>query len=269
MAPREAQQAAEADAEQTAAQEHPLLGRSEFVFETAPRKKKAPRSIVFLGLISVLMVPVGLSWVKDRLGLIVAVLGGLVALVCYLLSGSKKRGPSLRIEVFEKGIAATQSDASRALLWNQIVDATCYTIPLPNGRTTTAIVFEVVGEPPLLVMVGTPLSDKDRSLGLIDALSCAWLKVWSRRARVLLETDHALTVGRARLTRGGVQIADRNLGWADIRGVDRAGAEEKLLAESGDGLEVEDPGSNVQFPSAARRLLALAQNAPAPPLLPE
>lgn len=268
MTSRAAQQADGTSSEQPAPQEHPLLGKSEFVFEVAPRKQRAPRSIVLLGMVSVIMVPVGLTWVKGGLGTTVAVLGGLVALFCYLLSGSKTRGSLLRIEVFERGIAATQADASRAILWNQIVDATCHTIPMPNGRFSTAIVFEVVGEPPLLVMVGTPVGDKDRSLGLIKALSSAWLAVWSRRACVLLETDHELKVGQAHLTRRGLQLGERKLAWSEIEGVDRAESRERLLIE-GAALEVEDPSSNVQFPSAAQRLLAVARSAPSLPLLPE
>lgn len=268
MSSREVQKQGGASSDKPAPEEHPLLGKSEFVFETAPRKKKAPRSIVMLGLVSVLMVPVGLTWVKGGLGTTVAILGGLVAFVCYLLSGSRTLGPSLRIELFEKGIAASQPDASRAILWNQIVDATCHTIAMPNGRTSTVIAFEVVGEPPLLVMVGTPVGDKDRSLGLISALSTAWLSVWSRRARVLLETGRDLQVGQASLTRSGLLLGDRKLDWSEVEGIDRAEPRERLLV-AGSPLEVESPSDNVQFPSAAQRLLALAQSAPSLPLLPE
>ncbi len=259
------------DSEPSTAQEpaaHPLLGRSLFAFETTPRRKRRPRSIILLGLMSVVVVPVSLTWVPGTVGTVIAVLAGLVALTCYLLSGSGKRPPSLRIEVFERGVAASQADASRALLWNQIVDVSCHRIVLPNGRTNTAIVFEVVGEPPLLVMVGPPSGPSDRCLGLIEALSTAWLEVWARRARVLLDIGREVTVGNVCLSRTGVRLGDRLLEWGDLHDIDHGDAQDRLVVGS-TPVAVECSESSAEFPSAARRVLAIAKSPPTPPLLPQ
>jgi hypothetical protein len=246
---------------------HPQLGRRVHAFTGRPPVRKASRSLLLLGVISVLMVPIGLKFVDGVTGTVIAVAGSVVAVLCYLLSGSRAQAPGIQIELFERGLACTQGKASRALMWNEITDVRTRTIPLAKGRQSKAIIFEVVAEEPLLIVVGAPFSDEVRTRELVEHLQHAWLAVWTRRARTLLQAEQNLLVGLANVSADGAELAGRTLAWEDIRGVTEQSGSPELETKEGP-VPVEAPGQNVPFPSTAHRLAAIAQAGPVRRFLP-
>ena len=223
--------------------------------------------MVLLGVASVLVVPIALKFVPGAFGTVLAVLGALVAVACYLLSGSRAQAHGIDIGIFERGIACTQGRASRELLWNEIVEVMARPISSPQGRQSTAIIFEVVGEEPLLIVVGAPFSDAEHTRQLVDHLESAWLRVWARRARALLEADQTVALGIARLSPDGALVGETLLPWQEIRGTSESDGSPRLDTSQG-SLAIEPPGGNVPFPSAARRLAALAHDGPPRKFLP-
>lgn len=243
------------------------LGRCVHTFAASPPLRRTPRSIVVLGILSVIVVPISLQYVRGTVGTFIAVLGALVALACYLLSGPRRRGPGIDIKILERGIRVTQGSAMRELLWNEIVEVSARTLALPGGRQSVAIVFEVVGEQPLLIMVGAPFSDAECTRALVEALSGVWLSVWRRRASAMLQSGMTLRVGSATLSAGGVAIGDGQFGWHDIQAVEGSPGPLRLRTSSG-LVDPDDGARTVPFPSSAQRLCAVAPSASAIPALP-
>jgi hypothetical protein len=244
------------------------LGPCVHTFLATPPVRRASRAVVLLGVLSVVAVPLSLNYVTGAWGTVVAILAALVTVACYLLSGFRHAPAGVEIKLFERGIKVTQGSALRQLMWNEVVEVSARRMPLPGGRESLAIVFEVVGGQPLLIMVGTPFSDAKSTLALVDTLSGAWLSVWCRRATVMLASGRALRLGRATLSADGVTIGDREIGWADIQGTDGQSGVERLRTHAGVIDTEEQAGSGVPFPSSARRLAELAAVAASLPQLP-
>lgn len=244
------------------------LGASLHTFTTKVRASKAPkRAIEATGVVGAVLVPVGLAVVEGVVGIVVAVFGGLVALTAYLLSSrQRKKPPGTRIEVFEKGIVCSQADASRTLLWNEIIDITNKRIQMPDGTPVIALVFEAVADPPLLIMVGGSFSDESETAKLLDCLRDVWIPVWCRRAKVLAQHG-GVTVGAAIVRCDCLAIGKQKLTWESITGVVTTAGAEQLTTQAGD-QDIEGKGASNPFPSAARRVAALAKDPPTPALLP-
>jgi len=247
--------------------EHATLGREVHTFVGRPPVTRSPPSLLVLGVVSAVMVPIGIKYVPGTLGSVVAVIGALVAIVCYWLSGARRRGSGIDIRIFERGISCAQGKATRELFWNEIVEVTGRRINLPGGKVSMAIAFEVVGAPPLLIVVGAPFSDAQHTRQLVDALSEVWLHIWCRRARAVLQAKRGLQIGRASLTFEGATFGSLRIAWEDILGVEGDEPAERLSTSQG-VLEADPAGGNVPFPSAAQRICALAKAGPLPPVLP-
>lgn len=253
--------------EQEKLEAHPL-GANLHTFVTKQRRKKgSKRAYEFSGAGGAVLVPVGLTLVEGTLGIIVAVVGGLVALSAYWLAtrGVKRPAP-LTIEVFEKGIVCSQGQASREILWNEVIEITNKAIETPDGTPSLALVFETVGAPPLIIMVGGKFSDESETSKLLSSLQKAWIPIWCRRARVLAQHE-PVRVGRASIGCDCVTVDGRKLAWSAITGVHEQAGRESL--ETLAGVEkVEESGKIQPFPSAARRIASLAQSPPEPLFLP-
>lgn len=247
--------------------EHATLGRTLHTFIGRPPITRSPRSLLVLGVVSAVMVPIGMRYVPGTLGTVVAVVAALVAIGCYFMSGARARAPGIDIRVFERGISCSQGSASRELMWNEIVEVTARRIRLPQGKSSMAIAFEVVAEKPLLIIVGAPFTDEEHTRQLVDSLSNAWLGVWCRRARAMLQADRDLRVGQAELTSQGAKVGDRLLDWSGIRGVVASDATVRLDTVEGP-VDVEPLTGNLPFPTAAARLSALARTGPIRGILP-
>jgi hypothetical protein len=241
--------------------EHERLGQKIHAFQGRPVLSRAPKSLLVLGVLSALMVPVGIKFVPGMAGTILAVLAGLVTLACYLLSGGRRRAPGIDIEIFEQGIVCCQGTARRELRWNEVVDISARKLTLPAGKCSTAIVLEVVCSEPLLIVVGAPFTDAERTRALVDALSGVWLEVWCRRARAVLQADRSMVVGQARVSPEGAEVGALQLTWDSIVGVESSGDPDRLATAQG-AVDVEVLAGNTAFPSAARRLSALAKEPP-------
>jgi hypothetical protein len=266
---RQGDQAANEDANPSEDQEteHATLGRTVHTFLGRPPIARSPRSLLMLGVVSAVMVPIGIRYVTGTMGTVIAVLGALIAIGCYFTSGARAHAPGIDIRIFDRGISCSQGSAARELMWNEIVEVTARRIKLPSGKSSLALAFEVVGEKPLLIIVGAPFSDAERTRQLVDSLSDAWLAVWCRRARVLLQAERDLNVGQASLTLDGAKIGSRHLDWSSILGVIDSEATVRLETDKG-AIDVEPSTGNLPFPSAARRLSTLAQSGPIRPILP-
>ena len=220
------------------------------------------------GATGALLVPAGVAFVEGTIGIVIAVLGGLVALSAYILSArERKKPPVTRIEVFERAIVASQGDASREVSWNEVVEVLCKQIPMPDGTPSMALVFETVGAPPLLIMVGGRFSDESETAKLIESLRSVWVPIWCRRARVLAQQQDGVQVGQALLRCECVTVGGEKLAWSAIRGFQTREGVDCLDTSQGD-VGVEQKGATSPFPSAAKRIAALADSPPEPPLLP-
>jgi hypothetical protein len=225
------------------------LGRLVHRFEAKVRRPAARRrALEVTGVLAIALVPVGLAWVKGTLGTAVAVLGALVALAAYVLSGRAAARPRVRIELFEGGIACAQGKQRRALAWNEIVEVTCR----PVGETGRAIAFEVVGEPPLVIVVGGAMSDVGDPAAMLAALEKVWVPLWCRRARALMEHDRRVRIGPVEACCDGVEVAGRRVPWHEVR----------LARRDPESEPLDDRATALPFPSTARRLAALAEAPP-------
>lgn len=236
--------------------------------EFSTSKKPSPwprRAIEVSGVSGATLVPVGLVAVEGTLGIVVAVVGGLMALAAYVLSASKRhRGLTTKVVLHELGIVCSQGRQSRELMWNEVVDITYKTVSIPGAKATIALVFETVHPPPFLLMVGGPYGDERATALLIEKLGKIWLDVWCRRAKVLAELD-GIQVGKAWVRHGCVVFGQRQLACSSITGVRTLDGVDRLQTD--DGVEsVETRGSAIPFPSTARRIVALA-SLPAEPLM--
>lgn len=248
----------------------PTLGRQIHVYEAHAKTKAKDttrRQLEIVGVLAVLMVPVSLMFVKGTTGTVLAVLGAIVAVFSYYLSGRKPALRTTTIKVHERGVVCAEGDAARQVLWNEVVEVKTKRFPLPDGRASVAIALEVVGAPPLLFVVSGTFTDQDRAGKLMEALSSVWLPVWCRRARFMLEAGLDVEIGRAKMSGDCLSVGDNPLAWADIQGVDGANKPEELSTGTG-FIPVEADGLVIPFPSTARRLAALAELPPARPLLP-
>jgi len=244
------------------------LGAVLHVHDAQPTQSNLPkRAMEVTGVAGVALVPVGLAVVGGLMGIALAVLGGLVALASFLLSSrTHPRKFATTVTLYEKGIVCLQGKSSREILWNEVVDISCRKIHEPNKTTATAIVFDTVLPPPLLLLTGGVYSDADSSRQLLEALQPMWLAVWCRRAKVLAE-HHEVRVGLATVRVAGVFVGKQEIGWQLITGaVDADGVD---CLQTTDGIEpVEASGTGGLFPSAAKRLVALAADPPTLPMLP-
>ncbi len=237
-------------------------------FSTLQKGSKAPRrALEASGVGGAVLVPVGLAAIEGALGIVVAVVGGLIALAAYLVSTRKRdRGLSTKIDVHEKGIVCTQGKAARELLWNEVVDISSKTVQTPDGTPSLALVFETVSPPPLLIMVGGVYGDESSTAKLLDSLRDVWMAVWCRRARVLAQHD-GVRVGRALVRCECVTLGKHELAWSSITGVTLVNGVDCLQTVAGHEA-VEGSGPTSPFPSAARRIATLAAAPPQRPLLP-
>lgn len=246
------------------------LGPCLHTFETPVRVKHAPRRLMELvGVTSAVMVPVGLLLVEGTIGTVMSVVGGLLTVGAYLLSGRKPAPQRIAIRVFERGVEASQGSASRTVHWNEVLDVQARKLTSPDGRQSLALVLEVVGAAPLLIVVGGTFTDVDNAGKLVEALERSWLPVWCRRTRVQLENDRTVRVGQARLSVESLQLGEQTLRWQDVSGIETDQGTDWLRTREG-VLEVEQDASGglVPFPSTAKRLAALAAEPPSRPLLP-
>lgn len=239
--------------------QHPKLGAlmHSFLAKTKPTSS-AIRKIELLGMAAVAMVPMGLAWVKGTVGSVLAVVGGLVGIACTMASSKRSAPARVAIELREKGIACQQGKGRRELLWNEVVEVRSKRHEFVGAGQTLALLFEVVGEPPLVLVIGGPLGDAQDAHGFIQALSEVWLQVWSRRARaILISGGGPVRVGSAELFAERVIVSDRSLDWRAIQSVEASSEGDRLRTDG--GLEqVERDGSIEPFPSTAKRLVALA-----------
>ncbi len=248
----------------------PVLGPCLHVYEAQAKTKskdKTRRQLEIIGVLAVLMVPISLMYVKGVTGTAMAALGGVVAVLAYYLSARKPAVRTTTIKVHERGVVCTENDASRQVLWNEVVEVKSKRFALPDGRTSMAIALEVVGAPPLLFVVSGTFTGKDRASKLFEALSDVWLPVWCRRARAMLETGREVEIGQARMSGESLSIGDKPVEWAAIQGVEGAQGQDELRT-SGGLTAVEGDGLVVPFPSTAKRLAALAAVPPSRPVLP-
>lgn len=246
------------------------LGRQLHVYEVQAKvksKDRTRRQLEILGVLAVLIIPISLMYVKGTTGTVMAIFGGVVAVMAYFLSARKPAVRSTTIRVFERGVACAEGEAERRVRWNEVLEVKTKRFPLPDGRSSVAIALEVVGAPPLLFVVTGTFTERDRAGKLIEALTRVWIPVWCRRARMLLEAGRDVEVGRARLSGDALMIEERSLSWADIRGVESDEGAEKLVTAEGP-TTVEADGLVRPFPSTARRLVALSEAPPSRPLLP-
>ena len=262
-----------ADGERAAkAQEanHPghRFGAVVHTFSTEKKGSKAPRrALEASGVGGAVLVPVGLAAIEGTLGIVVAVVGGLIALAAYLVSARKRdRGLSTTIDVHERGIVCTQGKAARELWWNEVVDISSKTVQSPDGTPSLALVFETVNPPPLLIMVGGVYGDESATAMLLDSLRDVWMAVWCRRARVLAQHE-GIRVGKALVRCECVKLGKHELAWSTITGVTRVNGVDCLQTVEGHEV-VEGRGATSPFPSAARRIATLAAAPPERPLLP-
>lgn len=244
------------------------LGKSLHAFSTKVRSSKGPkRALEVSGAAGAVLVPVGLALIKGTFGIVVAVFGGLIALAAWFLSSrQRKPAPPTKIEVFEQGLVCSQGKAEREILWNEVVDVSNKKIPMPDGSPAMALVFETVAAPPLLIMVGGTFSDESETAKLLDSLRDVWIPVWCRRARVLAQREEGLLVGAALVRCECLTVGDDRVAWSAIMGVNVADGVEQL--DTNDGTKKVEGKGITPFPSAARRLAALAKTPPTPPMLP-
>ena len=240
------------------------LGMILHSFEASrPRPKLRLRAVEIAGVCGAICVPVGIGLVHGTVGTVMAVAGGLVALLAFLLSSKKNEPPRTTIEIREHGLSCTQGKGSRELRWNEVLDVSCHKMPSVNGEPSMALVFEVVSGEPLLIIVGGTFSEVSETAQLLDMLAMVWVPIWCRRSRVLAEHALPVEVGGALVQCRCVTVRGEEIAWSDIKGAE--GARLKTL----DGTrEVEGEQGVSPFPSAAKRLAALALNPPLPPLLP-
>lgn len=245
------------------------LGKTLHTFSTKVRSAKAPkRALEISGGAGAVLVPVGLVAIGGTIGIIVAVFGGLIAIAAWFLSARQpKTPPSTIIEVFEHGLVCSRGDASREIVWNEVVDVDTKKIPMPDGSPAIAVVFETVATAPLLIMVGGSFSDESETAKLLDSLRDVWVPIWCRRARVLAQQEDGLRVGGALIRCECLTVGDQKLAWSAVTGVHVVDGVDQLETTDGD-KGVEGTGVTVPFPSAARRIAALAAAPPTPPLLP-
>jgi hypothetical protein len=247
--------------------EDPVLGACLHVFETVSRRKPVRRrGVELLGILGLALVPLALGLIKGTVGTVIAVLGGLMGIVAYLASSKQPRENRTRISLFDRGIVCAVNEQSRTVLWNAVVDIATQRFPMPSGALSTAVVFEVVAEPPLLVVLGGKIADAEKVQALLDALERVWIPTWCRRARVQLENDRSVRVGKVELGRDHLLVAGRTVSWGQVQGFEAAESAE--LLRTTEGLEaVDDAEKPIPFPSTARRLAAVAKEPPSPPLL--
>ena len=235
---------------------------------TQSERSKVPRLAVELtGVGGAVLVPIGLALMEGALGIGLAVLGGLTALAACLISAKKYRQREFsRIDICEMGIICCQGKTTRELWWNEIVDITCKKMHARKGTEPTALVFETANSSPTILMVGGTYNDKDVAQKLLEVLQKEWITVWCRRAKVRVEHG-SVSVGRAMVNESGVVLDDRNIAWDMIKGVYEKDGIDCL--RTSDGQEsLEAAGTRTLFPSAARRIAALAEEPPRPHLLP-
>lgn len=245
------------------------LGKKLHRFSTKVRVAKAPkRALEISGGAGAVLVPVGLAAIEGTLGIVVAVFGGLIAIAAWFLSSRQLKTPEATIiEVFERGLVCSRGDASREIVWNEVVDIGSKKIPMPDDSPAIALVFETVATAPLLIMVGGTFSDESETAKLLDSLRDVWIPIWCRRARVLAQQEDGLLVGGALVRCECLSVGDQKLAWSAITGVHVVEGSDRLETTDGDKA-VEGGGVTTPFPSAARRLAALAAAPPTPPLLP-
>ncbi len=245
------------------------LGKLVHTFRTKTRNPKAPRrALEVTGVAGAVLVPVGIMAIEGSFGIVVAVFGGLIAAAAYVLSARQRSAkPPTVIEVFEHGLVCSQGEASRQIVWNEVVDVVCKQVPMPDGTPAIALVFESVPPPPLLIMVGGRFSNESETAKLLDSLREVWIPVWCRRARVLAQQDDGVKVGEALVRCECITVGTQKLSWSAIQGVHAVDGVDCLETIDGD-CGVEPSGASTPFPSAARRIAALAEAPPQPPLLP-
>ena len=90
--------------------------------------------------------------------------------------------------------------------------------------------------------------------------------MWCRRARVLAQQDEGLLVGNALVRCECVTVEGDRVAWSAVTGVNAVDGSDRLETSDGE-MTVEGKGVT-PFPSAARRLAALAKSPPTPPMLP-
>jgi hypothetical protein len=247
-----------------AQREQSPLGLSLHSFEARrPHPKLRLRALEVAGVCGALCVPVGIGLVNGTVGTVMAVAGGLVALVAFLLSSKAKAPPSTKIEIHELGLSCAQGKGSRVLRWNEVLDVSCHKMPSTNGEPSMALVFEVVSGEPLLIIVGGTFSEVSETAQLLDMLAMVWVPIWCRRSRVLVEHALPVEVGGALVQCGCITLRGEEIAWSDIQGAQG----DRLKTREGE-REVEGDQGISPFPSAAKRLAALALHPPVPPLLP-
>lgn len=257
------------DEQEQVSEQEQRLGKTLHTFTTKVRAARAPRRALELsGGAGAVLVPVGLAAIEGTVGIVLAVFGGLVAIAAWILSARQRKTPPVtRIEVFERGLICSHGDASREVLWNEVVDVASKKIPMPDGSPAVALVFETVAKAPLLIMVGGKFSDESETAKLLTSLHDVWIPIWCRRARVLAQQQDGLVVGGALLRCECVSVGDQKLAWSAVTGVHVVDGADQLETTDGD-KGVEGAGVTTPFPSAARRIAALAKAPPKPPLLP-
>ncbi len=160
------------------------LGKRLHLYEARSSAKKKGgllRQLEITGVLAVIMVPVSLMYVKGTWSIVLAVFGGVVAVLAWYLSGRKPVPKVTTIGVFAGGVRCSENEASRQVLWNQVVEVKSKRFPQPDGGQSVAVVLEVVGEPPLLFVVGSKFSSASDAVKLLEALAKVWLPVWCRR----------------------------------------------------------------------------------------
>jgi len=167
--------------------------------------------------------------------------------------------------VYKNGIACSQGEDRRELLWNEVVEVTSDLIVAPSGEKSHAIAFEVVSQPPLLIVIGGAFGSNKEARGLLDALELVWVPVWCRRARVLLSDERSIVLGAAQLTVASVKMGASQLRWDEVKGVDMKAECETLSTDAGP-IRFEPIAGPTPFPSAAKRVAALAKSPPTIPL---
>lgn len=249
--------------------EHPL-GCSLYRFETQTSAKKgSKRAFELTGIAGAAMVPVGLAVMEGTVGLVMAGLGGAVALGAYWLSARKGQSANkVTLEVFEHGFVCTQGKAERKLHWNEVVDILSKQIPSRKDEITAkkfALAFETVGSEPLIIIVGGSEKEAKRVDELLGVLADTWLSVWCKRARVLLQyTD--IVVGKATLGCEYVTIGRTKLTWQSLQGVTTKQGR-ALVTTKNEQHPVQDKLRVGPFPSGADRIAALAKQPPRRELL--
>ncbi|MCL2825022.1 MAG: hypothetical protein FWD57_13620 [Polyangiaceae bacterium] len=247
---------------------HERFGQLLHAIESAPQYSNMPkRAVEVTGVGGFACLVMGIAFLQGVMAVIVSVLGGLVLLAAFLVSKkTHRRALSTKIDMYERGIVCSQGKNERQLLWNEVVDISCRVTPDPSNSTSNtdvlALIFETAIPPPLLIIVGGKYMDKQAAEKMLESLSEVWLGVWCRRARMLAQSGGMRVRNAVGQCDGGTR-GDITFGWESITGVVVRGGVDHL--QTGD-REVSVGG--IMYPSAAKRIAAIAAAPPGPPLLP-